>query len=335
MKKKHLVFLLLWGILLFSGCSPNQNIDNQTLVLYSGRSENLVGPIISQFEQTTGIDVQVKWGSTSELAATLLEEGQNSQADLFFAQDPGGLGAVEDMLSPMPADILEIVPENFRDPDGKWIGISGRARVVVYNTDNVEISDLPVDLRGFADPAWRGRVGWAPTNSSFQTMITAMRKMWGEQETLIWLQAIQENNPVAYENNSSIVAAVGAGEIDAGFVNHYYLFRFLQEEGESFPARNYFSHSNGPDALVMIAGIGILESSQNTESVQQFIKFLLSPVAQQYFATQTFEYPVVEGIILPSELTPLDDLSIPAINLSDLEDLQGSISLLREAGVLP
>ncbi|MEW5989029.1 MAG: extracellular solute-binding protein, partial [Chloroflexota bacterium] len=198
----------------------------ETLVIYSGRSETLVQPIIDQFAQATGIEVQVRYGSTSEMAATLLEEGDNSPADVFYAQDPGGLGAIEQagLLAPLPAATLAKVPARFVSPAGEWIGITGRARVVVYNTDTLSESDLPSDLWGFTDPQWQGRLGWAPTNGSFQAMVTAMRTVWGEEETRRWLEGVLANEPVAYESNTPIVAAVGAGEIEVGFVNHYYLY---------------------------------------------------------------------------------------------------------------
>lgn len=306
-----------------------------TITVYSGRSEELVGPIIQRFTEETGIQVEVRWGGTSELAATLLEEGTSSPADVFFAQDPGGLGVVADMMAPLPEDILERVDPRFRDPEGRWTGISGRARVVVYNTERLQPEDLPEDLSGFTDPEWEGRIGWAPTNASFQTMVTGMRVMWGEDQAREWLEGILLNEPVVYPNNSAIVAAVGAGEIDVGFVNHYYLYRYLAEEGEDFPARNYYLPSGGPGSLVMVAGAAVLSSSQEQEAAQEFIRFLLSQEAQQYFADQTYEYPLVEGVETHPELTPLDELTFPEVELADLADLDGTARLLSEVGALP
>ena len=150
------------------------------LVVYSGRSESLVAPIIEQFAEATGIDVQVKYGSTFAMAATLLEEGSNSPAAVFFAQDPGGLGAVSAMLSPLPADVVLKVPAWARSPEGSWVGISGRARVIVYSTELVSEEELPTSVKDLTDPKWKGRIGWPPGNASFRTMVTAMRLMWGE-----------------------------------------------------------------------------------------------------------------------------------------------------------
>ena len=307
------------------------------LVIYSGRSENLVAPIIQQFAEATGIDVQVRYGGTAEIAAALLEEGENSPADIFYAQDPGGLGAIEDagLLVELSEEILGNVDPNFASPAGKWVGITARVRVVVYNIEALSPEDLPVDLSGFADQVWDGRLGIPPTNASFLTMITAMRNLWGENETRAWLEGILANHPVYYENNTAIVAAVGAGEVDAGLVNHYYLYRFLAEEGESFPARNYYMTKGGPGSLVMVSGAGILANGRNQENAQRFLEFMLSKVAQQYFASQTFEYPLVEGVVTSNLLTPLSQLNPPDVSMSDLADLEGTAALLQEVGMIP
>jgi iron(III) transport system substrate-binding protein len=311
--------------------------EGGSLIIYSGRSESLVGPLIEQFKTASGIDVEVRYGSTPEVAATLLEEGANSPADVFFAQDPGGLGAVANagLLATLPEEITSQVKPEFRSTDGLWVGVAGRARVVVYNTDRLTEADLPADIADFTDPAWSGRIGWAPTNASFQAMVTGMRVLWGEDETRAWLEGIQANNPIVFEGNAPIVEAVGAGEIDVGFVNHYYLYRFLAEQGEAFKARNYFLPGGGPGSLVMVAGAGRLAAGPNEANALEFINFLVSPEAQQYFTEQTNEYPVVEGVAGPEGLTPIEELNAAEIALTDLADLQGTTQLLNEVGVLP
>ena len=311
-----------------------------SLVIYSGRSESLVQPIIDRFAAETGIDVQVRYGSTAEMAGVLLEEGANSPADLFYAQDPGGLGAVQaaGLLGPLPAATLDRVPERFRADDGTWVGISGRGRVVVYNTAAIAdpAAELPADIADFVDPQWAGRLGWAPTNASFQAMVTAMRVLWGEEGTRQWLEGIQANEPMSYEGNTQIVEAVAAGEVDAGFVNHYYLYRFLAEQGETFPARNYFLPGGGPGSLLLVSGVGVLNSAANAENAQRFVDYLLSAEGQQYFADETFEYPVIDGVTLPAALPPLVELDAVAVDVSltDLADVQGTQDLLIELGII-
>jgi iron(III) transport system substrate-binding protein len=315
--------------------------DPGSLVIYSGRSESLVDPIIEQFEEMTGIDVDVRYGGTAELAATLLEEGENSPADIFYAQDPGGLGAVSSagLLAELPQELLGRVPARFRAPASDWVGISGRARVVVYNTDVISDpeSQLPDDIWGFTEPEWANRIGWAPTNGSFQAMVTAMRALWGDAQTREWLMGIDANDPIVYEGNTPIVAATAAGEVDVGFVNHYYLYRFIAEEGEDFSARNFFLPGGGPGALIMVSGAGILETAPNEENAARFLDFMLSTAAQQYFADETYEYPVIEGVQTSALLPPLSELEASAaeIDLSAMADLEGTVQMLSDLGILP
>jgi iron(III) transport system substrate-binding protein len=307
------------------------------LVVYSGRSESLVGPVIAQFEEISGVDVEVRYGSTSEMAATILEEGANSPADVFFAQDPGGLGAVANagLFAVLPQEVISDVKPALRAADGSWTGVSGRARVVVYNTDKVKPEDLPADVYDFIDPKWKGRIGWAPKNASLQAMVTAMRVMWGEDKTRAWLQGMQANEAKSFEGNSQVVQAAGAGEIEVGLVNHYYLYRFLKEQGDGFKARNHFQAGNQPGALLMVAGVGHLKNGKNAANAEKFIKFLLSKVGQQYFVSQTNEYPVIDGIATPTELTPFEELASASVQMTDLTDLKGTVQLMSEVGVLP
>ena len=315
------------------GTSEHENSEG-SLVIYSGRSESLVKPIIDQFAEATGIDVSVKYGSTAEIAATLLEEGENARADVFFAQDPGGLGSVAAMLGQIPDEVLNLAPDWARSPEGKWVGASGRARVITYNTSRLAEADLPDTLWGFTDPQWKGRIGWPPTNASFQTMVTAMRLTWGEDRTREWLRGILANEPAAYPKNTPAVAATASGEVDVAFVNHYYLHRFLAEEGEDFAARNYHLPGGGPGSIVMVAGVGILDGAENRENAERFVHFILSTVAQQYFASQTYEYPLVDGVKTERLLTPLDEINNHVVDMALLHDLSGTQTLLRELGIV-
>lgn len=306
-----------------------------SLVVYSGRSESLVAPIIKQFSEATGVKVQVKYGDTAAVAATLLEEGSRSPADVFFAQDPGGLGAVGALLAPLPDRLLRRVPDWARSPEGRWVGVTARARVVVYDTRSFTEQDLPDSIRGFTAPEWKGRIGWAPTNASFLAMVAAMRQMWGDAETEQWVRGIQANGARSFQNNTAIVQAVGAGEIQVGFVNHYYLHRFLAEQGESFPARNYYTRAADPGSVVLISGIGVLSTAKNAANAEKFVEFMLGTVAQQYFASQTYEHPLISGVVSARGIPDVAGVAKPAIDVSKLSDLQGTQALLRRVGVIP
>ena len=306
-----------------------------SLVIYSGRNENLVGPLIEQFQADTGIEVEVRYAGTTELAATILEEGDNSPADVFFAQDAGALGALqaEGRLANLSEDVLDRVDPRFRSPDGQWVGASARARVAVYNTDELTEADLPDSVEAFTESEWEGRVGWAPTNASFQSFITAFRVLEGEDAARDWLTGMRDNGAVTFENNGAIVRAVGAGELPVGLVNHYYLYEIQQEEGE-LPIANYFFPGGDIGSLVNVAGVGILDGAENAEQAAAFVDYLLSPAAQEYFAQETSEYPLIEGVPTVEGLVPLSEIDSPDIDLSDLADLQGTLDLLTEVGIV-
>ncbi len=309
--------------------------ESESLVIYSGRNENLVGPLIEQFQEDTGVTVEVRYGDTAEMAATILEEGQNSPADVFFGQDAGALGALQaaGRFQPLPQDLLDQVDARFRSEQGEWIGVSGRARVFVYNTETVSESDLPESIWALTEPEWQGRVGWAPTNGSFQSFVTALRVLEGEERAQEWLEAMIANDVQVFAGNSQIVEAVGRGEIDLGLVNHYYLYRFLSED-PNFAAANYYPVSGGAEAMVNVAGVGILDTAEESEAALTFVRYLLSDAAEQYFADETVEYPLAGTVQIDERLTPLSQINTPDIDLSDLADLEGTLQLLQEVGAL-
>lgn len=306
-----------------------------SLVVYSGRSEELVGPLIEQFEAASGVEVEVRYGDTAEMAAQILEEGDNSPADVFFGQDAGALGALaaEGRLVELTDEQLALVPEGLRDDEGRWVGTSARARVVVYNTDELTEADLPDTILGFTDPAWSGRIGWAPTNGSFQAFVTALRVLEGEDGARAWLEGIQANSPKVFDGNTAIVEAVGAGEIDAGLVNHYYAFELQATNPDLAVANKYFGGGD-PGGLVNVAGAGILDTAANAAAAGQLVDFLLSAEAQTYFAEQTFEIPLAGGVAPVEGVPALDELTLPDLDLNQLDDLAGTLELLTELGIV-
>ena len=318
--------------LLASACASGA----ETLTIYSGRSEELVGPLLERFSDESGVEVEVRYAGSTDLAATLREEGSNSPADVFLAQDPASLGlvALEGLLEPLPSSVLALVPALFSDDEGLWVGVSGRVRTVVYDTTKVSRDELPADIKGFTDPVWKDRLGVAPGNGSFLAFVAAMILMEGEEATVGWLEALSANDPLTYPKNSAIVAAVSDGEVDAGLVNHYYLLRRIEEQGPGI-AQNYFFSTPTPGGLVMPAGVGVLRSTDKEESALTFVRFLLSESAQEYFAAETYEYPLVPGIEADPALPPLSSLNPPDLNLSLLaQALDRATDLVAEAGLL-
>ncbi len=311
---------------------------NDTLTIYSGRNESLIGPLLDQFVEETGIEVEVLYGGTSAVANQILTEGENSPADVFIAQDGGALGALAaaGMLSALPEEVLNLVVDSaFVSPDGVWAGLSGRARVLVYSPEGLDDTglELPDSILDLSGEEWRGIVGWAPTNASFVSNVTAMRVLLGDSETAAWLAAMIANDVQSYPKNTPIVQAVIDGEIVAGLVNHYYLFRFLAEDPEITATLHFFPDGD-PGSLINVAGAAILNSSDQPELALQFVEYMLSDSAQAYFAAKTYEYPLVATVEPSVDLPSLEEIESPEINLSDLDDLQETLEMIEDSGAL-
>jgi iron(III) transport system substrate-binding protein len=306
------------------------------LVIYSGRQEALVSPLIQQFEQQTSINVSVRYGNTAQLAAQMLEEGESTPADVFFSQDAGALGALDraGRLEKLPQGVLDAVPARYRAEDGTWVGTSGRARVIVYDPRQVSEQDVPDSVFELTDPRWRGKVGIAPSNASFEAFVTAMRVLRGDEATRAWLAGMRANDVQTFDNNVLILNAVGDGVLSLGLINHYYWYEQVAERGAAaVPTRLKFLPGGDPGALINVAGVGILRGSDHGAQARQLVEYLLSKPSQSYFAEKTKEYPLVAGVEPVADLPPLDSLQAPQIDLSDLDTLDQTLKMIQGVGL--
>ena len=335
MKKSAFVGLL--GLLALAfGISSCGSEEDGSITVYSGREEELVAPLFERYEEQTGNELEVRYGDSAELAATILEEGDNSPADVFFSQDAGALGALEKegRFSELGDDVLAEVDPRHRSRTGHWVGTSGRARVIAYDSRELSQGDLPASVLDLTDAEWRGRVGWAPTNGSFQAFVTALRLTEGDRAAREWLADMESNDTESFPDNSSIRDAIAAGEIDLGLINHYYVAQAQEEEGRGYPVKVHFPGNGDVGALVNVAGAGVLAESDRQEEAAEFVAFLLSPRAQRYFAEETKEYPLVGGVRADPRVVPLSEIEQPQVDLSNLDDLQGTLKVIEESGAL-
>jgi iron(III) transport system substrate-binding protein len=315
---------------LAAGCGG----DRDALTVYSGRTEDLVGPILERYSEENDVAIDVRYGDTAELALLIAEEGDRSPADVFWGQSPGATAylADKDLLAPLSRDVLDRVDPRFEDPEGLWVGISGRQRVLVYNRDLVAGDQLPESVLDLTAPRFRGRVGLAPTNGSFQDFVTAMRDIEGEEATAAWLSGMADNDARTYANNNAIVEAVGRGEVPMGLVNHYYNHRFLAED-PGLASRNHAFAAGDIGALVIPSSASVLASSDRSEEAEGLIAFLLSEEAQTYFAEETFEYPLAQGVSAAEGVPPLSSLRPPDEDPGRLGDIEGTTRLISESGL--
>lgn len=309
-----------------------QGVAAGPLVVYSGRNKSLIEPLLERFEEQSGIEIEVRYGGTAELAATLLEEGERTPCDVFIGQDAAALGTLADagLLRPLPPLILSRVADVYRSPDGDWVGLSGRARVVVYNSERVKPEELPQSLDQVADPRYRGRFGVAPANASFQAHMAAYRALKGGEALEALLGGMVANEARTYAKNSAIVEAVLQGEVDWGLVNHYYLWRALEEQPEA-PGVNVFMSGDEISGFVNLAGAAMLDESP---AALNLIAFLLSDEAQHYFAEETYEYPLVAGIEPSAQLNPLPQSSVQLDVARLAAELEPTLEAIGRSGLL-
>ena len=318
---------------LLASCSSSAEQGTE-LTVYSGRSEEYLGDVFEKFQEESGIRLNVRYADSAELAAQLLEEGENSPADLFISQDAGSLGAVAEagLLDLLSESILNEVPSAFSSQEKFWVGITGRTRVFAYSPSRLK--DLPMSYRDVTNPIYKGRIGIAPTNGSFQAFVTALRINAGEAATEQWLRDLVANEPRYYEKNSMIVEAIDAGEIDLGLVNHYYVYEVSKALGREIGVKVGFFEKGDLGNLINVSGGGILKTSGKKEAAEKFLAYLLSSYAQETFVREVQEYPLLPGVEGPAGLPSIEELGAPLVDLNSLKDLRGTQQLLIKVGLL-
>lgn len=320
-----------------SGDGDGGDGEQRTLELYSGRDEELVGPLVEAFEKQSGVKVNVRYGNSAELGAALLEEGERTSAEVFYSQEVGAIGvlAKADLLAPLPTEVVERVDERFRPKEGTdWVGITGRSRVIVMNPELVD--DPPTSVLDLTDPKYKGQVAWVPSNASFQSFITAFRVSRGEDAARQWLEDMKANDAQVYESNGDVLDAVENGAIGLGLINHYYWARMVPEVGgvENMKSQLIFPEGDDPGALVNATAAAITKNGADNPAALEFIEFLLSEEGQLRFVEQTTEYALVPGVKDPENVPPLAELGGPDLDLTDLDSLEQTQQLLTEVGLL-
>ncbi|MBB0992911.1 MULTISPECIES: iron ABC transporter substrate-binding protein [Dietzia] len=339
MKLRRVAALAAAGSLVLglAACTSDSD-ESDALVLYSGRSESLVAPLIEQISDSTGVDIEVRYASTPEMAAQIAEEGEASPADVFFSQDAGALGALDNagLLQQLDESVTEAVPAEYRAADGTWVATSLRARVLIYDSRTLDEAEVPDTIDAVLAPEWKGRVGYAPTNASFQSFVTALRVDRGDEAAEQWLRDFLANDPQTFENNNALLQAVDAGTVELGLTNHYYWYNSAAEKGaENMRARVKYMAQGDPGALVNVAGVAILASTDRPDDARRVVEAFLAEPAQTYFVEETSEYPVVPGIATDAAgLPPLDTLGGPDIDLGQLDGLEQTQAMLARVGMI-
>jgi iron(III) transport system substrate-binding protein len=340
MSKKYRLAALSGAAALFlallTGCSSSDEQAQAVteLTVYSGRSEEFIAPFFAQWENESGIKLNIRYGDSAELAAQILEEGSNSPADLFLSQDAGALGAVAEagLFAELADDVASAIPAKFVAANRNWVGVTGRARVFAYSPDRVK--ELPKSITELTKSAYKNQLGITPTNSSFQAFLTALINVEGRDFAKSWLEGLQANGVKIYPKNSAIVEAIDKGEISIGLVNHYYVWEVSEALGREVDVKIGFFAPGDLGNLINVSGAGVLATSKKYAAAQDLINFLTSDSTQQKFVSDTHEYSLLEGAIAPSDVPALDQIGAPAVDLNSLKDIKTTQDLLIEVGLL-
>ena len=334
LKNAFAVFAAVTAMALMPACDSGADV----LYVYSGRNENLIKPILDRFADEHDVAVRVKYGETSELLPTLLEEGDRTRVDVFISQDAGALAELsrEGMLRALPRRAVSAVDPRFRASNGQWVGVTARARVIAYNTDEVQPAELPESVFDVVQPEWKGKVGFPPTNASFIAFVSALRSQFGDERAREFLAGLKENDAETFDNNVLTLDAVATGDVELGLVNHYYLYAEFKERGDDVPVANHFpgQKPGGEGTFVNVAGAGIVKGTDRLSAAQELVEYLLGEDAQRYFRTETAEYPLAAGVEPIDELPSLESLETIDLPLEELgADLEATVDMIEEAGL--
>jgi len=336
--KKSALFAAVLALFatLLTGCSSSdeQATDVTELTVYSGRSEEFIAPFFAQWEAQSGIKLNIRYGDSAELAAQILEEGSNSPADLFLAQDAGSLGAVAQagLFTQLSDQIAAAIPAKYVAANRNWVGVTGRVRVFAYAPDRVKV--LPTSVTDLTKGEYKNQIGIAPTNASFQAFLTALIESKGEGFAKSWLEGLQNNGVKIYAKNSAIVEAIDKGEISIGLVNHYYTWEVSEGLGRAINVKNGFFAPGDLGNLINVSGAGVLASSKKYAAAEDLINFLTSAPTQAKFVEDTHEYSLIAGAAAPTDVPALDQIGAPAVDLNTLKNINKTQALLIEVGLL-
>ncbi|HJL89152.1 MAG TPA: extracellular solute-binding protein [Acidimicrobiales bacterium] len=328
---------LLLTALVAGATSCGGGDDNQTLTVYSGRSEKLVGPIFAEFEAVTGVTLDVRYGSSNDLALAISTEGDKTPADVFLSRSPGPAGYLDDlaMLAPIDTNTLDRVVPTDRSPDGTWVGFAGRARVLVYNIDEVPEADLPGSVFDLTGPDYQNLVAVPGSNSSFQDWFTVFRLRNGDDVAIRWLDDMVANGARFYPKNRAIVEAVGRDEIRFGLVNHYYNHQEVAANGDAQRSANHGFNQGDDGGLMIIATAAVLNQSDEKELANRLLTHLLSDSQQRYLTDTVYEYPLAIGVEAAETLPPAPADTVGAVQIADVAaEFTRTIEIIEASGIL-
>lgn len=321
-------------LLALAGCGGSA--DSRSILLYNGQHPQVSTELVAAFEKQTHIKVEVRTNDGIVLADQLLQEGSSSTADVYLTENSPELEDLEEhgLLAKLDPAALAQVPSRYESASGEWAGMALRISALAYDPKLIAAARLPKSLLELAEPGWKGKVALAPTDSDFVPLVGAVIATYGKQAAFNWLSGLKRNGSL-YQSDESVVAAVNKGDVPLGIINHYYWYRLRLEVGASgMHSTLYFFPNHNVGALENISGAAVLKTSKHPQEAQEFVKFLLSPTAQEILAHgYDFEYPLRPGIKPNPQITPLTTIAPTALSPTVLGNDQQASQLIQESGL--
>ena len=313
--------------------TATQAADKVELTLYNGQHKEIGEAIAQAYEAKTGIHVNVRKGSSNQLASQVMEEGQRSPADVIYTEESPPLNNLgeQGFLAKIDPSTLDMLPPDYVAKDGSWMGVTARVRVVAYNPKLIDEKDLPETVMDFAEPQWQGKVGFVPTSGAFQEQAVAIIKLHGREAAEEWLTGLRAFGKT-YTNNMVALKAVENGEIATVLVNNYYWFALQREKGQLDSKLHYFSNGDA-GGLITISSAAVLKSSNHPREAQALLAYMASEEGQRVITQTTAEYPLHKGMVSDRGLKPFDELQAPAITPADIGNAEDALDLERDVGL--
>ncbi|MGH3458508.1 iron ABC transporter substrate-binding protein [Aeromicrobium sp.] len=319
-----------------SACGTGSEESDRFITVYNAQHEELLAELAPKFTEKTGIDVKLRNGKDFELGNQLVQEGEQTPADVFLTENSPAMSLVESkgLFAPLDQTSLDRIPEQYRPASGAWTGFVARSTVLIYDDDVVDEADLPESILDLAKPEWKGRTSFSPSGADFQAIVSAVLQLEGEKATEEWLEGIAENGTV-YQGNNIVMNSVNDSQVETGIMYHYYWYRDQAEAGEnSNDSRLHFFGKKDPGAFVSVSGAGVLKASQKQADAQRFVDYLTDVDGQQALAdSYALEYPLNPEVELEPPVKPLSELDPPDVDLTELNGPK-VIAMMQEVGLL-
>jgi iron(III) transport system substrate-binding protein len=328
--------IALAGAACGSGSGSASGSNGATLTIYNGQHEQTTNALVKAFERRTGIKTAVRSDDEAILANQIIQEGSNSPADLFYTENTPPLEALRehDLLARAAPAALASVPARYSSAQGVWVGVSGRVSVLVYNTSQLRPAQLPSSILELADPRFKGKVAFAPSETDFQPLVASIVKFKGVAAAEAWLEGLQRNGR-ALPANETIIAEVNSGQSALGPINHYYWYRLRKENGGTMSSAIHYYAPRDPGYVLDVSGAAVLKSSPHQAQAQRFLEFLVSREGQEVLAhSDSYEYPLRPGVAPPPGLRPFRKLAPAALTPAELGDGSEALALEQKVGLL-